>query len=138
MPSFFNPYHYFPFSASPTMRQSLVSLLSLAAGSLASAIPFQPYETGLESRQACENGPNSRRCWGQYNIDTNYYDVVPDTGHTAEYWLSAVEGPCSPDGYNRTCMTFNGTVPGPTIIANWGDKVKIHVTNNMKNNGIST
>jgi FtsP/CotA-like multicopper oxidase with cupredoxin domain len=32
-------------------------------------------------------------------------------------------------------MTFNGTVPGPTIIADWGDEVIIHVTNNMVNNG---
>jgi len=32
-------------------------------------------------------------------------------------------------------MTFNGTIPGPTIIANWGDKIKVHVTNRMVNNG---
>lgn len=34
-------------------------------------------------------------------------------------------------------MTFNGTVPGPTIFADWGDELIIHVTNNMVNNGTS-
>ncbi|KAK3370939.1 multicopper oxidase-domain-containing protein [Lasiosphaeria ovina] len=86
-------------------------------------------------RQACENTPTSRNCWGDFSIDTNYYDVVPDTGRTVEYWLSVQQGPCTPDGYQRTCMTFNGTVPGPTIIADWGDTLVIHVTNNMVNNG---
>lgn len=116
------------------MKQSLASVLALAAGSYASAIPSS-HEMSLAPRQGCENGPKSRNCWGQYSIDTNWYETVPDTGHIAEYWLSAVEGPCAPDGYNRTCMTFNGTIPGPTIIANWGDTVKVHVTNNMKSNG---
>lgn len=32
-------------------------------------------------------------------------------------------------------MTFNGTMPGPPIIANWGDKLVVHVANNMKTNG---
>lgn len=34
-------------------------------------------------------------------------------------------------------MTFNGTVPGPAIIADWGDNLVIHVTNNMQDNGTS-
>ncbi|AEO60035.1 hypothetical protein MYCTH_2112160 [Thermothelomyces thermophilus ATCC 42464] len=34
-------------------------------------------------------------------------------------------------------MTFNGTVSRPTIIADWGDDVTIHVTNNMASNGTS-
>ncbi|KAK5661815.1 hypothetical protein OQA88_9917 [Cercophora sp. LCS_1] len=116
------------------MKQSLASILALAAGSYASVIPSSR-EMSLLPRQACEHGPKSRKCWGEHSIDTNYYEKVPDTNHTVEYWLSAVEGPCSPDGYERTCMTFNGTIPGPTIIANWGDNVKVHVTNNMKSNG---
>lgn len=32
-------------------------------------------------------------------------------------------------------MAVNGTVPGPLIEANWGDTVKIHVTNAMSANG---
>jgi len=32
-------------------------------------------------------------------------------------------------------MVFNGSIPGPTIEANWGDDIVIHVTNKLKNNG---
>jgi hypothetical protein len=35
---------------------------------------------------------------------------------------------CSPDGSNsRTCMLINGRLPGPTIVANWGDTLRITV-----------
>lgn len=61
---------------------------------------------------------------------------------------------CSPDGVERICLSVNGTVPGPTIIADWGDTVGkllllvefpnqlltpsvVHVTNSMPNNGSS-
>jgi hypothetical protein len=119
------------------MRQSLFSLVATLAGSFAYTIPLDP-EAPLRPRQSpCENTPTSRNCWGDFSTDTNYYDVTPDTGATKEFWLSVVEGPCAPDGYQRTCMTFNGTIPGPTIIADWGDNVIIHVTNNMVNNGTS-
>lgn len=32
-------------------------------------------------------------------------------------------------------MTFNGSMPGPPIIANWGDDLVNRVTNNMQSNG---
>ncbi|KAG8210487.1 Extracellular dihydrogeodin oxidase [Trichophyton interdigitale] len=32
-------------------------------------------------------------------------------------------------------MTFNGTMPGPAIVADWGDDLVIHVTNNLRSNG---
>jgi FtsP/CotA-like multicopper oxidase with cupredoxin domain len=41
----------------------------------------------------------------------------------------------APDGYIRQVLTFNGTIPGPAIIANWGDTLVIHVTNSLANNG---
>jgi FtsP/CotA-like multicopper oxidase with cupredoxin domain len=34
-------------------------------------------------------------------------------------------------------LTFNGTVPGPAIIADWGDNLVIHVTNNLQHNRTS-
>ncbi|KAK4243535.1 laccase-2 [Corynascus novoguineensis] len=120
---------------------SLFSLFTIFAGlggSLALSIPRDP-ESSLQPRQeACENTPTSRHYWGEFNTDTNYYAVTPDTGGPPkEFWLSVVEGPYAPDSYNRTCMTFNGTIPGPTIIADWGDEVIIYVTNNMASNGTS-
>ncbi|KAH8885289.1 laccase-1 [Thozetella sp. PMI_491] len=88
----------------------------------------------LASREFCQNGPHSRNCWGEHNISTNYYDTIPE-GKIVPVWLSIEQGPCAPDGFNRTCMTFNGTIPGPAIIADWGDTLEIHVTNNMENQG---
>jgi FtsP/CotA-like multicopper oxidase with cupredoxin domain len=41
----------------------------------------------------------------------------------------------APDGYERYTLTFNGTIPGPAIIADWGDNLVIHVTNNLEQNG---
>jgi hypothetical protein len=83
----------------------------------------------------CANSPTSRNCWGKYNTSTNYYLETPDTGRTVEIWLSAEESICNQDGYARPCLTFNGTMPGPAIIANWGDYLVVHVTNNLPSNG---
>jgi hypothetical protein len=100
---------------------------------------YQDVKTMISTLQTpfhpCENTPNSRHCWGDYSIDTNYITTIPDTGNTVEVWLSAEESICNPDGYERTCKTFNGSMPGPPIIANWGDELIIHVTNNLKSNG---
>lgn len=83
----------------------------------------------------CQNSPTSRGCWGDYSIDTDYYNVFPRTGRTVEVWLSIEETFCNPDGYERLCMTVNGTIPGPAIYADWGDHVVVHVTNNLRANG---
>ncbi|CAG8224505.1 unnamed protein product [Penicillium salamii] len=87
--------------------------------------------------QLCGNTPTTRGCWGVYDLETNYYKTAPDTGKTVEVWLSVQEGTCNQDGYERPCMTFNGTMPGPPIIADWGDRLKVHVTNNLESNGTS-
>jgi FtsP/CotA-like multicopper oxidase with cupredoxin domain len=54
-----------------------------------------------------------------------------------EYWLSVDSIILAPDGVERQVLAFNGTVPGPTIIADWGDDIVIHVTNNLSVNGTS-
>ena len=124
------------------MRRELLPLLAFVAGSCAFYIP----DTMVENMkawmwpmqrpfQACRNTPSSRSCWAEYDIDTNYYTTFPDTGNTTEVWLSAEESMCNQDGYKRSCLTFNGTLPGPPIIANWGDDLVIHVTNNIPTNG---
>lgn len=41
----------------------------------------------------------------------------------------------APDGLKLERMVFNGSMPGPTIEADWGDEVVIHVTNNIPDNG---
>jgi len=38
---------------------------------------------GNETAPAC-NTPTNRQCWGEYNINTNYYTTWPTTGVTRE------------------------------------------------------
>jgi hypothetical protein len=45
----------------------------------------------------CDHGPDTRRCWGNYSIDTNYYEVVPDTGVTREFWFVVENVTMAPD-----------------------------------------
>lgn len=83
---------------------------------------------------------------------TNYYDEVPDTGVTVEVsstpllcwdqipdfrlfssqvYLELVNTTASLDGVERNVLLVNGTFPGPTIIADWGDTVVVHLTNSL-------
>ncbi|TID18280.1 laccase-like multicopper oxidase [Venturia nashicola] len=77
------------------------------------------------------NSPNNRSHWGQYNIDTDYEKIVPETGVTREYWLDLIQVTLSPDGVPRTVLTVNGTMPGPTLTADWGDFIIVHVRNSL-------
>ncbi|KAF7922626.1 uncharacterized protein EAE98_008152 [Botrytis deweyae] len=122
------------------MKYSTVftALTAFFAQASASAIPAvrSPLTPRQNTTASCANSATSRSCWGEYSIDTNWYDVTP-TGVTREYWLSVENSTITPDGYTRSAMTFNGTVPGPAIIADWGDNLIIHVTNNLEYNGTS-
>jgi Multicopper oxidase len=71
----------------------------------------------------CTNSASDRSCWGDYDLSTNYYDTVPDTGVTREYWFDIQNGTAAPDGVERIVLTVNGSFPGPTIITDWGDTV---------------
>jgi FtsP/CotA-like multicopper oxidase with cupredoxin domain len=79
------------------------------------------------------NTPNDRSVWCNYSINTDCENVVPDTGVTREYWFEVKEVTLSPDGFmpSRPVMTINGTFPGPTLVADWGDWVIVHVTNHL-------
>jgi FtsP/CotA-like multicopper oxidase with cupredoxin domain len=48
---------------------------------------------------------------------------------TREYWLEIDELIAAPDGFPRPAMAINGTIPGPTLYADWGDNVVVHVRN---------
>ena len=45
-----------------------------------------------------------------------------------EYWLSVENSTVTLDGYTRQAMTFNGTVPGPELVADWGDNLVIRMS----------
>ncbi|PQE24287.1 multicopper oxidase protein [Rutstroemia sp. NJR-2017a BVV2] len=71
------------------------------------------------------NTASDRASWCDFSIDTDYYEEVPDTGVTREYWFTVQESTLSPDGYARYAQTINGTFPGPLITADWGDTVSL-------------
>lgn len=65
--------------------------------------------------------------------------MVPNTGVTREYWFDLIQVTVAPDGIERMALTVNGSIPGPTIEADWGDTVVVHVTNSLtaSHNGTS-
>ena len=108
------------------MRESCFALSLLAVSHLASAaivsVPSLSTDIskvapskidGLSARDVCSgNTASDRSVWCDYDISTNYYDVVPDTGITVEYWFELTNITASPDGYARTVLTVNGSIPG--------------------------
>ncbi|KAF9871958.1 multicopper oxidase [Colletotrichum karsti] len=119
-------------------------LAGALAGSLASAFPSSglnsPFESNLYPRAACSgNTATTRTEWCDYSVDTDYMNEVPDTGVTREYWLELTDVTVAPDGVSRSAMAVNGSIPGPTLFADWGDNVIVHVTNSLttSNNGTS-
>ncbi|RAK78845.1 uncharacterized protein BO72DRAFT_494684 [Aspergillus fijiensis CBS 313.89] len=88
------------------------------------------------SSTACAgNTPATRDQWCDSDIQSDYYTEAPDTGVLREYWLVLGNTTAAPDGVPRNVLTVNGTSPGPTLHANWGDWVRIHVYNGLENNG---
>lgn len=111
------------------MKSLFFTALAFGMGASADVVRLnQQTELSLRPRQttACANSATSRGCWGNYSIDTNYYTTIPDTGVTREYWLTVDGVTCAPDGFQRTCMTINGTVPGPTIIVSSPCSSRVH------------
>ncbi|KAJ0422380.1 extracellular dihydrogeodin oxidase/laccase [Aspergillus carlsbadensis] len=84
----------------------------------------------------CVNSPSNRACWGDgFDISTNYYQEVPDTGVVREYWFNIENTTASPDGVEMPVQLINGSFPGPTIVADWGDTVVVHIVNSLQSNG---
>ncbi|KAI1771423.1 multicopper oxidase [Hypoxylon cercidicola] len=95
----------------------------------AAASPYSS-SSSLVPRAACAgNTPTTRNEWCDFSIDTDYSTVVPDTGVTREYWIELTDVIVAPDGVARPAIAINGTIPAPTLFADWGDTVVVHVTN---------
>lgn len=103
------------------MFSTFVTLLAALSSVLAA--PTTTQESALSKR--CIHTATDRACWGDYSLSTDYYDTdaVPDTGVTREYWFDIQNGTAAPDGVERIVLTVNGSFPGPTIIADWGDTI---------------
>lgn len=111
------------------------SLIGLAAANpFAQPIDNPPFESNLFPKRAttCDgNTASTRSEWCDYSIDTDYYTEPVDTGVVREYWFDLTDVTVAPDGVSRTAMAINGSIPGPTIFADWGDTVRVHVTNSL-------
>ena len=104
----------------------------------ASPSSSNPATTTQKPDSQCTNGPFTRQCWGNgMSIATNYDAVWPNTGKVVEYHLEVQNLTLTPDGYSRVVYGINGQFPGPTIVANWGDTLKITVKNSLTTNGTS-
>ncbi|KAH7093948.1 laccase [Auriculariales sp. MPI-PUGE-AT-0066] len=124
------------------MRLNLfASALLLVAGPVVGrSVAVRSEEPALLRRAptpGCLND-QSRLCWdGTYNIDTNYYQTGPRTGRVVEYTFDVQNITLAPDGRSRQVLAINGQIPGPTIVANWGDTIRVTVKNSMQHNGTS-
>lgn len=116
------------------LLKSLSWLLPVASG-----LPLLTPVSELTQRQsACSgNTASTRSQWCGYSTSTDYYTTYPTTGVTQTYYWTLQNSTLSPDGVSRTVLTVNGQFPGPTLSANWGDTIVIHLTNGLENNGTS-
>ena len=89
----------------------MLSFISIASfATVCYALSYQP---GLRGRDLCSgNTPENRQQWCNYDINTNYNWISPDTGVTREYWLEITDLTVAPDGYKRYGQGVNGTIPG--------------------------
>ncbi|KAL7275104.1 hypothetical protein RUND412_001980 [Rhizina undulata] len=125
------------------LKSLFTSTLWLAIGG--NAFPSIQFGRSSSSEQlnrraysSCVNTATSRSCWSDgYDLSTDWYSSRPSTGVVREYWLEVQNSTAAPDGYERTLLTVNGSYPGPTLYADWGDLVRIYVTNLLANNGTS-
>jgi FtsP/CotA-like multicopper oxidase with cupredoxin domain len=122
-----------------------VAIAAAIPAELAELAPFTPIRDSLEERQSpasCVNVGNTattRHCWAPgFTSSTDMYTSWPNTGVIRSYNLRIENTTCNPDGAgSRVCMLINGRYPGPTIIANWGDTIRVTVRNLLQANGTS-
>ncbi|CAD6581208.1 MAG: hypothetical protein ASARMPREDX12_000394 [Alectoria sarmentosa] len=71
--------------------------------------------------------------WGA-NTVSNYNPYATDFNSGRQgptYNFNIARGFISPDGVNKSSILINGTFPGPTIEANWGDTITVNVCNQI-------
>ncbi|KAH8432817.1 uncharacterized protein LDX57_010446 [Aspergillus melleus] len=104
---------------------------SFSSPSVSSASLFPTASASASSDSCAGNTATNRQEWCDYDINTDYTTTVPDTGVTREYWFDLQHVTVAPDGRSRFALAINGSIPGPTIYADWGDTVVVHVTNSL-------
>ena len=76
--------------------------------------------------------------WGDKTAsNTDPYEAPPVTNDTRSYYFIIERGYKAPDGVNKSVILVNGSFPGPTITANWGDLINVTVENRIADEGTS-
>ncbi|EEY14317.1 laccase-2 [Verticillium alfalfae VaMs.102] len=124
-----------------SLRFICYSLVACWVAGLTSAMPATDPPLQPFGKYGCgQHGPKNRACWrDNFDIFTDTSSKIPDTGKTRTYDLTItnVSSFSSADGVSKPAMLINGQFPGPTIVADWGDWVKINVHNQLQHNGTS-
>ncbi|KAL5402891.1 hypothetical protein PMIN03_010311 [Paraphaeosphaeria minitans] len=127
----------------PTMKFAVIgaALVGLCPSANASPIQAERMDAShaLTKKQSCTNSPTSRNCWlPGFDATTDMYNSWPNTGRVVRYDLTVTNTTCNPDGSReRVCLLIDDSMPGPTIIGNWGDTFEITIRNKMQHNGTS-
>jgi hypothetical protein len=84
-------------------------------------------------------GGGSQTPWGGITTtNANPYKSCPLTGATRSYDFTIAECDIRPDGVEtKKAVCVNGQFPGPLIEANYGDMIRVKVTNKLHDEGTS-
>ena len=114
------------------LLSGVVGIAAFVGYAAASPFPTSPLTADLKPRAACSgNTATTRSQWCDFSVSDDPSVKIPDTGVTREYWLELTDVVVAPDGVSRSAMAVNGSIPGPTLTADWGDQVIVHVTNKL-------
>ncbi|KAL8386875.1 hypothetical protein RB595_010323 [Gaeumannomyces hyphopodioides] len=102
--------------------------------------PMLGIKMAADASGSC-NTPSDRSCWvldPSFDIHTDWAVRFPETGVVRQYdfAITEVDNFVGGDGQVKNkAMLINGQFPGPTIEADWGDRIQINVVNNLQTNG---
>ncbi|KAI0390094.1 multicopper oxidase [Xylariaceae sp. FL0594] len=119
--------------------RSLMSIARILAGLavLCQAAPSQQGQLEARASGTCNTAQN-RTCWTPgYDIKTDYEAKTPPGQVRTFNWVVTERNNwTAPDGTVKSkVMLINNAYPGPTLAADWGDTVRVTITNNLQTEG---
>ncbi|KAL8323828.1 hypothetical protein RB593_005323 [Gaeumannomyces tritici] len=121
-------------------RHGRRGLESMQASGAHTGLPALGIKVAADASGSC-NTPSNRSCWVldlSFDIHTDWAVRFPETGVVRQYdfTITEVDNFVGGDGQvKKKAMLINGQFPGPTIEADWGDRIRINVVNNLQTNG---
>ncbi|KAF8543120.1 multicopper like protein [Trichophaea hybrida] len=125
----------------PTLLTGFLAALSGVTASLPQsrtngASKWGTFDSPKFSKFLTNNPMSSGFPWGTRTAsNSNPYTDAPYTGVTRDYNFVISSMTLQPDGVSKDMIVVNGQFPGPTIEANWGDWIRVTVTNNLNDEG---